>query len=421
MSKHFAHLMEFSDRVALVNMQPDALVGQLIAGLEAKPGNRAEWLADYQLTVESIYGYSDFDERKPFVFSNGVAIIPVTGLLVARCGWSCSYMTGYDFIREQMNAALSDPDVKAIAYDHHSPGGSSQMCFELAADIRAGNKVKPSVAMITNSMSGSYALAAAAGKRVAIPSAQVGSIGVYRQHIDYSKALEKEGVKVTFVKEGDHKVDGNPYEPLSAAAKKDWQDTVSACMDEFVTLVSKFTGVSEQAIRDTEARVYNGADAKALGLIDAVVAPGAAMTAYVEKVAGLSKPFSGVSIMSTPSVEQPAASAADAAATARSAERARIAAITGSEEAKGREALATHLAMQTELSADEAKKILAAAPTEKVAAPVEAPAAERREAPFEAAMATNNPEVKPAAPVVEDSVSVRMLKNHAAATGQKVN
>lgn len=51
-------------------------------------------------------------------------------------------------------------------------------------------------------------------------------------------------------------------------------------------------------------------------------------------------------------------SAAEIHACARTEERNRIAAITGCEEAKGCESLASHMAMNTELSLEEAKKIL---------------------------------------------------------------
>lgn len=65
--------------------------------------------------------------------------------------------------------------------------------------------------------------------------------------------------------------------------------------------------------------------------------------------------------------EAPSISPEKAAADARLAERARIAGITGSEEAKGRGNLASHLAMNTDMSVDAARAVLAAAPTEAAA------------------------------------------------------
>jgi ATP-dependent Clp protease protease subunit len=77
---------------------------------------------------------------------------------------------------------------------------------------------------------------------------------------------------------------------------------------------------------------------------------------------------------------------ADAAAEARAAERSRISSIMNLEEAKGREGLASHFAHETEMSADQAKAALTAAP--KASAAVEPTNR------FEAAMdAAGNPRV----------------------------
>ena len=60
---------------------------------------------------------------------------------------------------------------------------------------------------------------------------------------------------------------------------------------------------------------------------------------------------------------------AKAQADAAKAERARVSGIQSCEEAKGREAMASHLAFNTDMTADAAKAILAAAPKADAAAP----------------------------------------------------
>lgn len=78
---------------------------------------------------------------------------------------------------------------------------------------------------------------------------------------------------------------------------------------------------------------------------------------------------------------------AAAAAEARQAERARVNGILTCEEAKGRETLANHIAMNTEMSVDDAKKMLAASPKAE-------PKAETKPNTFEQAMTgTQNPNV----------------------------
>ena len=109
------------------------------------------------------------------------------------------------------------------------------------------------------------------------------------------------------------------------------------------------------------------------------------------------------------------AAAASAATEARQAERTRINGILGCEEAKGRETMANHLAMNTEMSVEDAKKMLAVAP-------VAAPAASATN-PFAAAMdASKNPEVgadAAAGTAAETQSPIQaILADHRLATGQ---
>src|ERR1700748_3315466 len=80
----------------------------------------------------SAYGLPEGSaQTKPFAYADGVAIIPVHGMLVNRFnyGWSC--LTGYIFTRSQAQAAAADPDVHTILYDVNSGGGEAAGCFEL--------------------------------------------------------------------------------------------------------------------------------------------------------------------------------------------------------------------------------------------------------------------------------------------------
>jgi hypothetical protein len=129
--------------------------------------------------------------------------------------------------------------------------------------------------------------------------------------------------------------------------------------------------------------------------------------------------------MSTATTEPGAAANATQASAdeARSAERTRIAGIQNCDEAKGRESLANHLSLNTGMSVDEAKAILAASPKAQEAA-FAAPAAAAKPNQFEAAMAaTKNPEVGADAANAagrSDDPAAAILSDWAKATGNKV-
>lgn len=389
------------------------------------------------------YGFSRREQTKPFAFAEGVAIIPVHGTLLNRYGWTSSWATGYNFIRAQHNAALLDPDVKLIVHDHNSYGGEAAGCFELSDEIYKSRSVKPTYAVVdSNCYSASFALASAANKIFVIPSAGVGSIGVVAMHVDMSKMLDKFGVVVTFIHSGEHKVDGNPYEPLAASVKKDIQASVDKSRAKFVQVVSRNLGLDSQIVHNTEARTYRAEDALELKLVHAIAVPSAVLqeiqdddsddTDESDTQLSTQKENTMDNQANTPAAGQPAAAVQPAPAAAANTgdaaatERARVKGIQTCAEAKGREELANHFAFNTSMSVADAQAALAAAPTAAAAAP--AAAAPAAAAPNTLEQAMNNtaqPNVgadQGAAAAANGEVprSLSILRNYEQASGVKV-
>jgi ClpP class serine protease len=215
-------------------------------------------------------------------------------------------------------------------------------------------------------------------------------------HIDMSKALESYGYKITFIYSGDHKVDGNPYEALSAEVKADIQKSVDKSRAKFVAVVARNLGLDSKIIYDTQARTYRADDALALGLITKIAVPSAALqtaidgddeeqdqpdpaptgdegdeqAAKTETTTNEEMTMDPTQGNNTPAAGQPAAAVNQDAAKA---ERARVQGILACAEAEGRGELANHFAFNTSMSVDDAKAAMAVAP--KAAAAAAAPAA----------------------------------------------
>lgn len=216
---------------------------------------------------------------KPFLFdaARGIAVIEITGSLAHR-QWTIgesSGITGYDGIGAQLEAALQDPEVRGVLLDVHSPGGEVAGAFALADRIAAARSVKP-IAAIADEMafSAAYLLAAAAGDLVlAAETAEVGSVGVVALHLSFERWLANEGIKPTFIHAGARKVDGNPYEDMPPEVRDRLQGEVNAVYALFVARVAAWRGLSENAVRATEAGTFMGRMAVAAGLADGIAAP----------------------------------------------------------------------------------------------------------------------------------------------------
>lgn len=230
--------------------------------------------------------YDDFDVPvRQYGFEKGVAIIPVRGILAAECPWWMDG-TSYSWIREGFDAAVSDPDVKAIVLDVNSPGGTVEGCFDLVDHIYASRGTKPIWAIQSeNAYSAAYALASAADRIILPRTGGAGSIGVVACHVDVSDMLEKFGVKVTYIQYGARKTDGASEKPLSDEALACFQSEVDVMGELFVATVARNRGLAAQKIKDTEAATFMGPAAVSLGLCDEVLAPDAAFQALLQKLA----------------------------------------------------------------------------------------------------------------------------------------
>src|SRR5207247_2106519 len=93
-----------------------------------------------------------------------------------------------------------------IAQHPQSLGTSTD---EIGAKIAAARAVKPITALANGLMaSAAYWLGSQADEVVVTPSGEVGSIGVYQLHEDWSQNLAQEGIKVRALYAGKYKLEG---------------------------------------------------------------------------------------------------------------------------------------------------------------------------------------------------------------------
>ena len=226
---------------------------------------------------EMVKGDSEgFPRVEPFMLTrDGTAIISVVGELVNRGAWvgSQSGMTSYEGVKFQLARAARSGKAKNIVLDIHSPGGEAVGAFEIADLVRQIGQDKPVFASVNGmAASAAYAIASGAKRVVTTRTGLSGSIGVVLLHMDVSGAAEQKGVKPTLIFAGEHKVDGNPFQPLSDEVRGDLQAEVNAFYQGFLDTVAAGRGrrLSKRAARETEARTYIGSNAVEVGLADAV-------------------------------------------------------------------------------------------------------------------------------------------------------
>lgn len=203
------------------------------------------------------------------------AILPLRGVIAHRAGGMQESSGGASVERftAMFRSVMTNDAIGAVILDVDSPGGTVSGVQEIVAEMLAMRGKKPVVA-VANSLcaSAAYWIASAADEIVSIPSGTVGSIGVFTAHQDLSKALEKEGVKVTLISAGKFKVEGNPFEPLSESAQAIIQARVDEAYGLFVKDVAAGRRVSVADVKGGfgQGRAVSAKEALSAGMIDRI-------------------------------------------------------------------------------------------------------------------------------------------------------
>lgn len=357
-----------------------------------------------QMGMDEFWGHDDHPYR-PYTVHNGVLQIPIQGTLLNRFSYQFGrWATGYRYIEAALARGLADPDVKAIALIVDSPGGEVAGCFELADKIHAGRSEKPIRAFAADhAYSAAYALASSANEIVVTRSGGTGSVGVVTAHVDQSERLDKMGIKLTLIYAGKHKVDGKAYEKLPDSVKDRIQVRIDRIYGVFTSTVARNRGIDESVVKGSEALTFDAQDSKAQGFADRIGALEEEMVVFTNEAAEAEDEQMAITQEQMDAAVDAAKAEAHAAGVAEgksagttegmNAERERVTAIMGSDEAKKRPA-AAQMMVDLGVPADKASEQLAKLPEEAAAAPKGKENAKGQKSGFEAAMENSgNPQV----------------------------
>lgn len=227
------------------------------------------------LDLSSLNHYLEEGERKrqpriPKV-NGSVAVIPIQGVITKRGGW---FSDGLDRIGRALDTAMSSNAIGGVVLDIDSPGGSSYGLMEFADKVFSYRSNPKPLLGVANPVAASAAFwaGASADQFIVSPSGDVGSVGVWSLHLDYSEYLAQEGIKPTFVYAGKYKVEGNPFEPLSDEARAEIQRGVDEVYNDFTNALARNRGVTKaKVISDFgEGRVLSANRAKQAGMVDRI-------------------------------------------------------------------------------------------------------------------------------------------------------
>lgn len=208
--------------------------------------------------------------------SERILYIPVSGVISDAAASPFAGSMGYDHqtILDAVKDATEDPTVKAIFLDVSSPGGSTYASAELhdaLVTFKEKKKAPIYVSMGSIAASGGYYISAPADVIYATKETLTGSIGVIMSGMNYTGLLEKLGITAQVYKSAPLKDIGSPLRPETEEERAVMQGLIDASYARFLKVVEEGRHMKrEQLLPLADGRIFDGEQAKAVGLVDRI-------------------------------------------------------------------------------------------------------------------------------------------------------
>ncbi|HIK33595.1 MAG TPA: signal peptide peptidase SppA [Oscillatoriales cyanobacterium M4454_W2019_049] len=267
------------DRVAY----EDEVVAELqkLTGVEednGEPSFRGMSLKTYAAAKDLVSKPSN-----PFSEDDRIAVLYAEGGIVD--GEGTLAQIGGDRYAQILRKLRLDENVKAIVLRVNSPGGSATASEAIKREVELIAKEKPIIVSMGNvAASGGYWISMKATQIFAEPNTITGSIGVFGLLFNVQKLANDNGMTWDVVKTApfaDVDTTTRPKTPQELAIVQKFVDRI---YDRFITEVSASRNLPKPKVNEiAQGRVWSGATAKQIGLVDEIGGLEAAIQAAAQK------------------------------------------------------------------------------------------------------------------------------------------
>ncbi|MDB6170615.1 MAG: signal peptide peptidase SppA, type [Verrucomicrobia bacterium] len=261
---------------------------EVIDELKAKTGRKGSKQSFKQISLAS-YAKTAADRadggkgRMALAHGDRIAVVYAEGAIVDGDG-EPGEIGGAKFSRE-LRSLRQDDNIKAIVLRVNSPGGSAAASETIQRELRLARKVKPVVvSMGSYAASGGYWISTYSDRIFAEPTTITGSIGVFGLQFDVQKLANNFGITFDTVKTGKFADALTIARPKTDEELAVLQHMVDWIYDQFTEKVADSRHLNLDFVKEiAQGRVWSGAEAKKLGLVDEIGGLDAAIKFAAEK------------------------------------------------------------------------------------------------------------------------------------------
>ena len=207
-----------------------------------------------------------------------VAVINISGTIMSGMDaqepvWQQQTGVTSGSIMRQLRDAGEDKSVKAVLLNINSGGGSATAAEEVGRELARFKEQyrKPIVTTMSDMCaSAAYWIAATGSDKIYANSTSItGSIGVYMPYMNTEELFKKIGITTLKIKSGPYKDIMANDRPMTTEEKDILQGMVDEIYDEFISVVANGRKMDPYKVRQlADGRIYTGAQAQKLGLVD---------------------------------------------------------------------------------------------------------------------------------------------------------
>lgn len=237
----------------------------------------------------SVEKYAEKVKGKPNKAKDAIAVIYAEGNVVDGSAKGFDEGVYGDDIVQALKQAAKDKDVKAIVLRVNSPGGQATASESMTHAVIAAKAKKPVIVSMGDlAASAGYEMSCMADVIVAQPTTITGSIGVFGTIPNVGKLMnQKLGLHTDTVCTNRNAAGLSIMRPLSPTVKALWTRNVEDFYKVFVGRVAEGRHMSyDEVHKIARGRVWTGADALGIGLVDTLGGIDLAISIAAEK-AGL--------------------------------------------------------------------------------------------------------------------------------------
>ncbi|MEK7862710.1 MAG: signal peptide peptidase SppA, partial [Chloroflexota bacterium] len=225
-------------------------------------------------------------QRPPHDGDRLVAVLYAEGEILD--GESTSAIGGHTLSRA-LRALREDDEVDAVVLRVDSPGGSAAASDLILREMQLLRERKPVVVSMGGvAASGGYWISCHASRIIADPATITGSIGVFGMMPDLSPLLARAGVRVSTVRTSPFADATSMLRSRNAQELERVQQVVDGIYEGFLDRVSSGRNLPRERVHEiAQGRIWSGADAVELGLVDSLGGLMDAVSAAADLVGGV--------------------------------------------------------------------------------------------------------------------------------------